>query len=283
MRIEINGNTLNVEVLGKDANSPVMIVHHGGPGLSSMSEPKTSFGPFSDEYRVVVFDSRGCGLSEGKPPLTHKQWAADVDGLRQWIGAEKIVMAGGSYGGFIAMEYAIRYPNRLHALVLRGTAADNSWQALARQNAWASPRVKLDPDRFERICEGRVRDNEDLKECWRDILPLYDHEYDPSELEPRVEATPYRYETHNFVHTDNLKTYDIKAQLPGITCPTLVTVGRYDWIEPVSMSETIARLIPRAKLVVFEHSGHSPQIEEAPLFQKEVRAFLARALTQEEK
>ena len=81
--VTINGNELNVEVLGPP---------------------------------VVVFDARGCGQSEGRPPFSHAQWAADIDGLRQWLGADQVVVAGGSYGGFVAMEYAIAYPERTRAL-----------------------------------------------------------------------------------------------------------------------------------------------------------------------
>jgi proline iminopeptidase len=60
-----------------------------------------------------------------------------------------------------------------------------------------------------------------------------------------------------------------------VTCPTLVTVGRADWVTPVSSAEVIAELIPGAQLVVFEKSGHSPQFEEAELFQQVMRDFLA--------
>lgn len=277
MFVEINGNSLDVEVLGPE-DGPVMIVHHGAPGLGSKAEPKASFGPFADTYRVVVFDARGSGASEGKPPFTHEQWAADVDALREWIGAEQVVMAGGSYGGFISMEYAIRYPDRVRALVLRDTSPDNSNEELSRANALASDRVDLDLDKFYRIMDGKTLSDADLKECWAEILPLYDHDYDPAKVAERVEATPYRFETHNWAFTENMPRYDLKDQLPQINCPTLVTVGRHDWITPVSCSETIADLIPAAELVVFEHSGHSPQVEEAELFQKVVREFLARAV-----
>jgi proline iminopeptidase len=68
--------------------------------------------------------------------------------------------------------------------------------------------------------------------------------------------------------------YDLKPQLPGVSCPTLVTVGGTDWITPVSSAETIASLIPNSRLVVVEKSGHSPQIEEADEFQAVVRDFL---------
>ena len=61
----------------------------------------------------------------------------------------------------------------------------------------------------------------------------------------------------------NQPGYDIKDQLHRITCPVLVTVGRHDWITPVEASERIVSRTPDARLVVFEKSGHSPQIEEA--------------------
>lgn len=272
-RVRINDNELAVEVLGPEG-APVIITHHGAPGLGSRAEPRASFGRLADEYRVVVFDARGSGESEGSGVFSHEQWAADIDGLREWIGADSIAMAGGSYGGFMAMEYAIRYPQRVRALVLRDTSPDNSNAHLARENALASDRVTIDMDKFDRIDEGRVRDNEDLKDCWREILPLYDFVYDPEATEKKVQATPYRYEAHNYAFSVNLPAYDVKPQLPSIAVPTLVTVGRTDWITPVSCSETIVELIPGARLAIFEESGHSPQIEQAEEWTSTVRGFL---------
>jgi proline iminopeptidase len=271
--VEINGNRLAVEVLGPEG-APVIITHHGAPGLGSRAEPRASFGRLADEYRVVVFDARGSGESEGSGEFSHEQWAADIDGLREWIGAERIIMAGGSYGGFMSLEYAVRYPERVQALVLRDTAADHSHSVLSRANALASDRVTVDMAKFDRIDEGRVRDDDDLRDCWREILPLYDFVYDPEAVERKVAATPYRYEAHNYAFSKNLPSYDLRDALPGITAPTLVTVGRTDWITPVSCSETIVSLIPDARLAIFEKSGHSPQIEEAEEWTATVRDFL---------
>lgn len=278
MLVTINDASLYVEVLGDDPDAPVMIVHHGAPGLGAHTEPKAAFAPFSDKFRVVVFDARGSGASEGKPPYTHEQWAADVDGLRAWIGAEKIVMAGGSYGGFIALEYATRYSDRVSALVLRDTSADNSHRTASRENALASARIDVDIELFDRMMAGKVRDNEDFKRGWEHILPLYDHDLDMEVVRERVEQTPYRYETHNYAFAVNQADYDIKDKLPAIEVPTLVTVGRHDWITPVAASETIADLVPNSELVIFEKSGHAPQLEEPEKFQKIVRDFLDRAL-----
>lgn len=273
MRVPINGNELEVEVFGAD-DAPVLIAHHGAPGLGSRAEPRATFGPFADTFRVIVFDARGSGDSEGKPPYTHEQWAADVDAVREWAGVERIVMAGGSYGGFIAMEYAIRYPQRVRALVLRDTSPDHDNEETALRNAVSSSRVSIDREKLDRIFAGKVRDNADLEDCWREILPLYDYDYDPVKVEEKARSTPYRYEAHNYAFAVNQPAYDIKDQLPSVTCSTLVTVGRYDWITPVEASKRIVSSIPRARLVVFEKSGHSPQIEEADEWRRVVREFL---------
>jgi proline iminopeptidase len=273
MFVTINGNDLNVEVLGRD-DAPVLIAHHGGGGIGSLAEPKATFGPLADEMRVVVFDARGCGASEGKLPFSHAQWAADVDGLRQWLGADEIVVAGGSYGGFIAMEYAIAYPGHTRAMILRDTSPDNTNLARAYENARDQYRVEINWDNFNRYWGGQIRDNEDLKARWAEIIPLYDFEYDPERAAARVESGSYRYEAHNWCFQHNMPGYDLKPQLPAVRCPTLVTVGRADWVTPVSSAETIASLIPGARLVIFERSGHSPQIEEFDKFQAIMRDFL---------
>jgi proline iminopeptidase len=275
--VTINGCRLNVEVLGPD-DGPVLIAHHGGGGIGSLAEPKATFGTLADRFRVVVFDARGCGLSEGVPPYSHEQWAADVDGLRQWIGAEKIVVAGGSYGGFIALEYAVRYPEHTSAIILRDTSADGSNLELAFENARNQDRVEIDWERFNRYWHGEVHDDADLKQLWSELIPLYDYEYDPVKSAAAVEAGIYRHEAHNWCFQHNWGAYDLKAQLPSVTVPTLVTVGRKDWVTPVSSSETIASLMPNAELVVFERSGHSPQVEERELFQQTIRGFLDRAV-----
>jgi proline iminopeptidase len=275
--VTINGCRLNVEVLGPE-DGPVLIAHHGGGGIGSLGEPKATFGPLADRFRVVVFDARGCGLSEGIPPYSHEQWAADVDGLRQWIGAEKIVVAGGSYGGFIALEYAVRDPEHVSAIILRDTSADGSNLELAFENARNQDRVEIDWERFNRYWHGEVHDDADLKQLWSELIPLYDYEYDAEKSAAAVEAGIYRHEAHNWCFQHNWGAYDLKADLPSVTVPTLVTVGRRDWVTPVSSSETIASLMPNAELVVFERSGHSPQVEERELFQQTMREFVDRAV-----
>lgn len=273
MNVTINGCRLNVEVLGPE-DGPVIIAHHGGGGIGSLAEPRSTFGPLADRFRVIVFDARGCGLSEGIPPYSHAQWAADVDALREWAGVDKVIIAGGSYGGFIALEYAVAYPQHVSGIILRDTSADGSNLELAFENARNQDRVAINWDNFNRYWSGNIRDDADLKSCWAELIPLYDFNYDPEAASERVESGLYRHESHNWCFQKNWPKYDLKAALPGISVRTLVTVGRKDWVTPVSSSETIAHLIPGAELVVFEQSGHSPQVEERDKFQQVLRTFV---------
>lgn len=273
---QVNGARIVVEVLGPD-DAPAMIVHHGAPGLGSRSEPVRSFGPFADTFRVVTFDARGSGESNDTPPFTHEQWVADIEAVRERFDLGRIVMAGGSYGGFLAMEYTLAHPGNVAALVLRDTAANTDYDYLAVERARETDRVVLDEWVIERIGTGNFASNEEFERYWRGILPLYDHTYDPAATERKAQRTQYHYATHNAAFGQNMPNYDLVPRLPEITVPTLVTVGRHDWRTPVAASQVIVDGIAGAELVVFEHSGHSPQLEEPELFQATVRDFLRRA------
>ncbi|UIJ33773.1 alpha/beta fold hydrolase [Allobranchiibius sp. GilTou73] len=275
MDLLINGCRLNVEDLGP-RDAPLVIAHHGGGGIGSLAEPRDTFGPLADEYRVIVFDARGCGVSEAVAPYSHAQWAADVGALRRWAGVERVTVAGGSYGGFIALEYALAYPEHVEAVMLRDTSADGSNLKLAFENARNQDRIEIDWDNFNRYWSGRIRDDADLKQCWSEMIGLYDHDYDPARSAEAVENGYYRHEAHNWCFQHNWGSYDLKDRLPTIEVPVLVTVGRYDWVTPVSSSETIAALVPHSELVVFEESGHSPQTEERARFQGVMRDFMHR-------
>lgn len=78
-----DGARVPVRVLGADDQSkPLLIALHGAPGLSDYKEPQSSFGFLASDFRVLVYDARGSGESDLKPPYTHERWVADVDELR---------------------------------------------------------------------------------------------------------------------------------------------------------------------------------------------------------
>ena len=276
MFVEVNGARLRVDVQG-EGNAVPIYTHHGAPGLGSHAEPKRAFGPLADAYRIVAFDARGSGDSDAVPPYTHEQWVADLDALRANFGDEKIVLAGGSYGGYVALEYTLAHPDRVTHLILRDTSASRRFEGLARQNALARAAEYPDitEEMLDKLFNGRVDSDEQLKEYWATIAPLYDANTTPEKIAQRIASARFRYETHNYAFSQNIPNYDLTGRLHEIRCPVLIVVGRHDWITPVAASEEIKAGIPHAHLEVFENSGHSPQLEENEKFVALVREFLA--------
>ncbi|TVR95226.1 MAG: alpha/beta hydrolase [Trueperaceae bacterium] len=275
MFVTVNGARLRVDVQGE---GPTIIAHHGAPGLGTHATPKRAFAPLADAYRIVTFDARGSGESDATPPYTHAQWVADVDALRAHLGVDRFVMKGGSYGGYVALEYTLAHPERVSHLILRDTSASRRFEAMARRNALARAAEFPDitEDLLDMLFEGRVPDDETMRSAYATIAPLYDANTDPQKAAERVASAIFRADTHNQAFAGNLPSYDLTDRLHEIQAPTLIVVGRHDWITPVAASEEIAAGIPNAELVIFEHSGHSPQLEENERFVAVVRDFLAR-------
>lgn len=275
--VEVNG----VRLAYDDGGSGTAIVTlHGGPGLGSRGGDWAAFGPLTDRYRLVSYDQRGNGESDDGEPYSHEQFVADLEGLRVALGLGKIVVAGGSYGGFIALEYALAHPESVHAVVLRDTAASNRFQHTSKERALASG-FPMDEERLDRLFDGRMRDDDDFRESFAMIQPLYNVKRDPEEEARRLARIPFRFATHNWAFSRNQPNYDLTGRLGELRAPVLVTVGRHDWITPLEASEELHALLPDSELVVFEHSGHSPQIEEHERFIGVVRDFLARRVTAE--
>jgi len=274
LEARVNGIRLAYDDIG--AGQPILLLH-GGPGMSDRSEAVRIFSALSDRYRVVGFDLRGCGQSDGVPPYTHAQWIADAEALRVHLGLGQVVLLGGSYGGHLALEYALAYPQAVRALILRGTTASGRYHDMAK--ATALSRIPDIPrDALDRIFEGRITSNEDFRDAYAAIQPLYRVSRDPEAEREALARIPFRYETHNWAFGQNQATFDVTGRLGEIRVPTLVAVGRHDWICPVPASEEIAAGIPGARLVIFEHSGHGPQSEERDAFLALVRSFLDEAL-----
>ncbi|ULO09055.1 alpha/beta fold hydrolase [Paenibacillus sp. 19GGS1-52] len=271
-KLTVNGVTLWVEDQG---SGPAIITLHGGPGMGSRHDDANVFGTFAAEgYRVISYDQRGNGNSDGAEPYSHEQFNADTEALRQELGLDKIVIVGGSYGGFLALEYALHYPESVAGVVLRDTAASSAFQFIAHKRAMDSGLPGITQEMLNRLFGGQVKDDEEFRSMYQAILPLYWVSYTQKDLDDHLDSITFRADTHNWAFSINQPKYNLVDKLKTIQAPTLVLCGRHDWITPLEASEEIASEIPNSKLVVFENSGHSPQNEEREKFLGEVRQFL---------
>lgn len=273
--MEVNNCELYIEQYGIENDKSIVFIH-GAPGLGDSRADKNAFMSLSDKYRLVFVDMRGSGRSELSPPYTHEQWASDIEELRKKLGLGKIVVHGGSYGGFLVMEYAIRYPDNVSHVLLRDTAANNNYSDISKKTALKANLPGVSEDLLNRLFDGEVSSNEELKEMFHAILPLYTVDYDPEKGKKRIDDIFYHYETHNYAFNTNQLNYNITSQLQELSTPFLISVGRYDWITPVEASEEIARNVKNHKLVIYENSGHSPHAEENKAYLVEVRQFLEK-------
>lgn len=289
MHLEVNGVQLYYETFGDPAD-PSIVVFHGGPGLGDHRKGETTYRALVDDgFHLVVYDHRGCGASELAPPYTNAQFADDAEALRQALDLGQIAVIGGSYGGFIAQEYAIRHGDHLEAMVLRGTAARaahrDEARAVAEQRIPAVQAADLDTPpisqaAFDREMDGRLRSDADFRRTYHSITPLYApsiEAFDAAATRERIEQLTFNHEVHNAIFSEEHPTIDYTDDLPTVDVPALVLVGANDWIAPPAYSREIADLLPNAELVVFEHAGHSPNVDQPEAFLDRVRAFLRTA------
>lgn len=244
------------------------LVMHGGLGLDHTY--LTGLDIISDVLHLVYYDHRHTGRS-GRPPLetvNHAQLAADAEGLRQHLGFGKVAVLGHSYGGFIALEYALRYPDSVSHVILVGTAPVFNYGEEILHNAMAKGAT---PAMLEALTASSSTD-EAMKGMLTLIFPLYFYRYQP----------PYDALLADIIvcaalegHQEQmLSTYNMLPYLHEIGCRTLLLVGRDDFICPPSQAQLMHAHIPQSRLVVFERSGHFPWIEEPVLFIQTVKAWL---------
>ena len=266
MRLEVNGTTLYCETIGDGA--PCLCLH-GGPGTDS-SGLSRSLAPLAEmlDLQLVLYDHRGHGRSEwvDVEQCTQDQLVADVEGVRQALGLGAVSVLGISWGGFLGLIYAARHPASVRALAVVGASASRDFMRRAEENA----RRRATPAQwaaYRSLWDGSLTDDESFRQAFDTIRPLYffDERLATASLLLRAEIR-YRLAVRKFIIDHEYPRYDCRPELGRIACPTLVAVGRHDWICPVDQAEEIHRLIPRSTLAVFERSGHSPHVEEREAF-----------------
>lgn len=268
----IGGHDLFHVTLG--AGRPVLVLH-GGLGLDH-TYLRPWLDPLADQAELTYFDFSGNGRSEriDLSATGHDHWVAEIDALREFLGHERITLLGHSYGGYLAQEYALRHPERLSGLVLVNTAPvlDHGDVILANARRRATPeqlRV-VEQDLFRPLGS-----DEEWREVWRTVLPLYFHRYDPAIGAALDREMHYSVEAFNVGFSRNLQTYDVREGLWHVAVPALVTGGADDWILPPAQGAfRIAERLRRGRLEIFRHSGHFPFIEEQARFLEVVRAWL---------
>ncbi|GME35850.1 putative proline iminopeptidase [Neofusicoccum parvum] len=274
-RISLNGAEFSYSIAGP-ADGRLVILLHGGRGFGDHRSDFKAYQPLADSYRILGFDFRGHGHSSLSPPYTFKQLVDDIEAFRQHFGGdEKAVIAGGSFGGFLAQQYAITYPDKVSHLVLRGTAPSHHHEEEAIRTLEA--RLHRAPSASVEMLHkvfSAFEDDEEFRLIIFAINPLYTESYNADGGLKKIRDTVFRAETHNALYSEQEKYFDYRNDLHRVTAKTLIVVGEEDWICPPTQSKLIAERIPESRLLVIPGANHSVQHEKNGEFVRAVRELL---------
>jgi 3-oxoadipate enol-lactonase len=221
---------------------------------------------FAERFDVLVFDQRGLGQTEiPRGPYDMSDYAADAAALLDAVGWESCRAVGVSFGGMVAQEFAVTWPERLERLALVCTSPGGDFASYPLHTIADLPpeeAAALAP----RLLDGR-------------FTPEYLAEHDDARALVDIGANARQTDPSEEVHRGELAQLDARSRLDvldglgRISCPTIVAAGRYDHIAPPENSERIAALIPHADLRCYE-GGHVFFLQD-PRAIPDVMEFLA--------
>ncbi|KAJ0164869.1 Proline iminopeptidase [Colletotrichum tanaceti] len=275
--VDINGARLAYRIAGPE-KAPLMITLHGGRGMGDHRSDFAIYSRLSDKIRVLSFDYRGHGRSSLTKPYTFEQIVDDVEGVRRHFAGEDgpVIICGGSFGGFLAQHYAIKYAARVSHLILRGTAPSHHHEAGAIKTL--AERIREVPgfsvDMLRNKVFGAYESDREFQLVYFAMMPLYKETFDPdAALRSNLDGV-YVAESHNDLYSEEEKYFDYTDRLPQITAKTLVVVGDKDWICPPENSRLIAERVPGAELVLVEGANHGVHAEKPDLVLGRIREHL---------
>ena len=268
--VTIDGRRVSVVELG--SGPPVVFIH----GLSGTWRNWLEQLPvFAREHRVIAFDLPGFGESEmPAQTITISGYGRFVNALLDELGVGVAAVVGNSMGGFIGIELAIRFPERVERLVLVSAAGlsieslrnerllgllgalDNRLAAYTGWLASRSDTLARRPGSRRMIFGVAARHPERLP------APLVSEQVRGSGKPGFVPAL------------DALTDYPIRDRLGEIVCPTLIVWGAEDRLVPARDADEFARLIPNARKVVWPDTGHVAMLERPAAFNALLEAFL---------
>lgn len=271
----VRDTSLFVEVVGR--GYPLVLMH-GGPGADHWT--MLPFRDLDDAFALVFYDHRCNGRSVGAPigSMTFKNLTADAEALRHRLGFTRWAVLGHSFGGYVALEYALRYPDAVSHLILLDTGGDSRWPRehaprVLAQRGYSPEKVEL----ARRFFNGEISPREMVPALLR-LGGAYFHR--PSMLRTARDLlrgewrTKIRPEALIFAGRHLLDGWTVMDRLGEITAPTLVMAGRDDFQFPPEHQEELAERIPNAKMRIIERAGHNPHSEQTEEVLRAVRSFV---------
>lgn len=280
--LQVSSNhALYFEEAGNPQGAPVVFLH-GGPGAGIGPKHRRFFDPA--HYRVILFDQRGAGRSQPHAELaenTTEHLLADIEMLRRMAGVEKWLVFGGSWGSLLGLCYAIRWPERVSGLILRGVFLGRPREVRWLFQEGAS---NVFPETYERFLgpipaaeqgdlisayHKRLVSEDPVErlraaQAWSlweaSVCKLLPDEAFLREMSGDKQALALaRLENHYcgnglFLPSPN-HVLENADRLAGIR--TRIVHGRYDMACPVESAWALHRALPRSEIRIVPDAGHS--------------------------
>lgn len=243
--VAVNGIELYFERRGEGPH----LLFLNGSG-STLEGSQLLIEPFTRQFDVAAHDQRGLGKTEIPPgPYTMAEYAADAAGLLDHLGWDRAVVAGISFGGMVAQELAVTWPDRVERLALLCTSPGGVGGSSYPLHELES--LPIDERRAKGYQLLDTRFTPEYLDAHPDAQALADllaeRELAPKTDEERRGETEQLGARHQ---------HDVCDRLGAVTAPTLVAAGRYDGIAPVANSEAIVARIPNSELRTYD-GGHA--------------------------
>ena len=272
--ISLRGVSLFVQVIG---HGYPLVFMHGGPGLDHTS--LLALRPCADQFTLIFYDHRCNGRSEGAEvsSMTWENLTADADALRQTLGFDKWAVLGHSFGGMVALEYALRYPQSLSHLLLMDTGGDARWlqhnaAELLEKRGYSAAAVQA----YRRYFSGQLTPKE-LFPASIKFARAFNYNSNLWAMVREVISGPrlkMRPEAAIFGFSQLLPGWTVMDRLSEIKVPTLVLAGRDDFLFPPEHQVALAGGIPNARLEIIERAGHEAPTERPAEVIGAIRDFM---------
>jgi proline iminopeptidase len=273
---KVNGAKLWVVTLG--TGEPLILIA-GGPG--DAHKYLRSFDSLSvkGNIQLIYFDAFGRGKSDTAKELKEyslERDVEDIEGLRKAMNLNKVSLLGHSYGSLVAQGYAIKYgENVSHLIIANGFHSFVMWQ---EANYNYNHVIKENyPEVWKELMnyreQGGISSDSIHQNIYNQVPGGIFFDYNPNNF-LHLSEQPYP-NTFNaklyyqlvgkdgdFIVGNDIGNFDFRKELKELKMPTLIYGGRYDRIAMPSMMVKYKEYCPQAKFVMFERSGHNPQIEE---------------------
>lgn len=267
-------------------NKPALVMVHGGFG--SLHNWEGWIPELSNDFRLISMDLLGHGLTGTYPANIYDRHTERdaVHQLLQQLGVEQYIVAGNSFGGGIALEMALKYPNEVVGLILVDSegipnSSDGYDTSLFNSD---KPMTPADPNFIKPTSMEKIGSYFIGKKMIASTLDSMVHNKDLLTDEfvthyARIlrhtgnrEAQLLMFRQGMHLISNNPKM-DLLPRLKEIQCPTLIIQGKQDTLVPMHVAETFNKAIMNSQLAVIDQAGHMPMIEKPKESAAKVKAY----------